>query len=59
MWLRTSCDFVFNITEPVPFVLMLRPRNGYQQWIAREEYMLEPSVTVFEFTNTNATCVNA
>ena len=51
MWLRTSCDFVFNITEPVPFVLMLRPRSGSQQWIAREEYMLEPSVTVFEFTD--------
>lgn len=51
MWLRTGCDFVFNITEPTPFVLMLRPRSGSQQWIAREEYMLEPSVTVFELTD--------
>jgi len=51
MWLRTSCDFTFEITGPIPFVLMLRPRSGSQQWIAREEYMLEPSVPVFEFTD--------
>ncbi len=51
MWLRTSCDFLFDITVPIPFVLMLRPRSGAQQWIAREEYRLEPSVPVFEFTD--------
>lgn len=51
MWLRTSCDFLFDITAPMPFVLMLRPRSGSQQWIAREEYRLEPSVPVFEFTD--------
>lgn len=51
MWLRTSCDFSFDITVPIPFVLMLRPRSGSQQWIAREEYRLEPSVPVFEFTD--------
>jgi transglutaminase-like putative cysteine protease len=51
MWLRTSCNFSFDITAPVPFVLMLRPRSGAQQWVAREEYRLEPSVPVFEFTD--------
>lgn len=51
MWLRTSCDLTFDITAPMPFVLMLRPRSGAQQWIAREEYRLEPSVPVFEFTD--------
>ena len=51
MWLRTSCKFTFDITVPVPFVLMMRPRSGTQQWIAREEYMLEPSVPVYEFTD--------
>lgn len=51
MWLRTSCDFLFDIEVPVPFVLMLRPRSGSQQWIAREEYRLEPSVPAFEFTD--------
>ena len=51
MWLRTICDIAFNITVPIPFILMLRPRSGAQQWVAREEYRLEPSVPVFEFTD--------
>ncbi len=51
MWLRTSCDLAFDISVSIPFVLMLRPRSGAQQWIAREEYRLEPSVPVFEFTD--------
>ena len=51
MWLQVSCDLEFDISEPMPFVLMLRPRSGAQQWIAREEYRLEPSVPVFEFTD--------
>jgi transglutaminase-like putative cysteine protease len=41
----------FEIAILTPFVLMLRPRSGAQQWIAREEYMLKPSVPVFEFTD--------
>ena len=51
MWLQTSCNLVFDIPVPTPFVLMLRPRSGAQQWIAREEYRLEPNVPVFEFTD--------
>jgi len=51
MWLRTRCDLSFDITVPTPFVLMLRPRSGAQQWIAREEYRLVPSVPAFEFTD--------
>jgi len=52
MWLRTSCDLTFDISVPTPFILMLRPRSGAQQWIAREEYEIVPSVPVFEFTDT-------
>jgi transglutaminase-like putative cysteine protease len=51
MWIRTSCDLAFDIAVPTPFVLMLRPRSGAQQWVAREEYKLVPSVPVFEFTD--------
>ncbi len=51
MWLHTSCDLAFDISVPTPFVLMLRPRSGAQQWVAREEYRLVPSVPVFEFTD--------
>lgn len=51
MWLYTSCDLTFEITIPTHFVLMLRPRSGAQQWVAREEYRLVPSVPAFEFTD--------
>lgn len=51
MWLRTSCDLYFEISVPTPFVLMLRPRSGAQQWIAREEYRLSPSVPANEITD--------
>ena len=51
MWLRTRCDLIFDITVPTPFVLMLRPRSGAQQWVAAEEYQLSPSVQATEFTD--------
>ncbi len=51
MWLRTTCDLTFDIEVATPFILMLRPRSGLQQWVARQEYHLEPSVPAFEFTD--------
>ena len=51
MWLQTSCELKFFIDVPTPFILMLRPRSGAQQWIASEEYLLYPSVPAFEFTD--------
>lgn len=51
MWLRARCDIAFDIAVPTPFIMMLRPRSGAQQWIAREEYRLEPTVPVIEFTD--------
>jgi len=51
MWLRTECEFVFNVSIPTPFILMLRPRSGTQQWVARESYTILPSVPVVEYTD--------
>ncbi len=51
MWLRASCEMSFDITVPTPFILMLRLRSGAQQWVAKEEYRLMPTVPVFEFTD--------
>lgn len=51
MWLQTSCDLEFEIAVPTPFVLMLRPRSGAQQWVASEQYRLSPSVPAIEFTD--------
>ena len=51
MWLKTRCELKFNIEQPTPFILMLRPRSGAQQWIASEEYLLFPAIPAFEFTD--------
>ena len=51
MWLRTRCDLIFNITVATPFILMLRPRSGAQQWVGQEEYRIVPSVPIFEYTD--------
>jgi len=51
MWLHASCSLQFNPTVATPFLFMLRPRSGAQQWVAREEYVLSPSVPVTEFTD--------
>ena len=49
MWLYTSCNLHFEINTPSPFILMLRPRRDVQQWVAREEYVLEPNVDMLEY----------
>lgn len=51
MWLRTTCELKFEIATPTPFVFMLRPRSGVQQWVAREEYAIEPSTAAAEYTD--------
>ncbi|MYM63369.1 transglutaminase family protein [Pseudomaricurvus sp. HS19] len=51
MKLQTHCELQFVTDIPTPFVLMLRPRSGAQQWVASEEYLLQPAVPAFEFTD--------
>jgi transglutaminase-like putative cysteine protease len=51
MWLYTACILHFEINTPTPFILMLRPRRDVQQWVTREEYVLEPSVELLEYTD--------
>ncbi|MGY5353375.1 transglutaminase-like domain-containing protein [Wenyingzhuangia sp. IMCC45467] len=51
MRLKTSCYLKFDIAEPTPFILMLRPRSGAHQWVEKEEYKIIPNVPVFEFTD--------
>ena len=51
MWVHASCFLEFNPEVATPFLLMLRPRSGMQQWIAREQYTLVPSVPAVEFTD--------
>ncbi len=51
MWLHASCQLDFDVPVATPFVLMLRPHSGGHQWVAREEYVLVPSVPAIEFTD--------
>jgi len=51
MWMRTTCTLQFEFGDATPLVLMLRPRSGEQQWIARESYTMSPHVTVREYTD--------
>ncbi|WP_159022441.1 transglutaminase family protein [Formosa sp. L2A11] len=51
MWLRISCNLVFDVETPTPFILMLRPRSGAEQWIERDEFKIVPNVSIIEFTD--------
>lgn len=51
MWLRANASLAFDITEPTPFILMLRPRSGWQQWVAREEYHVTSDGPITEYTD--------
>lgn len=51
MWMHATCFLDFNIPVATPFIFMLRPRSGWQQWVGREQYVLTPSVPAVEFTD--------
>ncbi|MCL5128602.1 MULTISPECIES: transglutaminase family protein [unclassified Algibacter] len=51
MLLRVSCKLEFQIETPTPFILMLRPRSGAQQWVERDEYKIPKNVAISEFTD--------
>lgn len=51
MRLEAGCHISFEASADVPLMLMLRPRSGLGQWVMREEYLLEPSVSVVEYTD--------
>ncbi len=51
MWIRTKCSLNFHLEEATPLILMLRPRNGLQQWIYRESYHMTPTVPIIEYTD--------
>jgi len=51
VWLHTKCNITFDVNLATPFILMLRPRSGVNQWVARESYTLNPSIPVVEYTD--------
>lgn len=51
IWIKGACTLDFQLEAETPLVLMLRPRSGAQQWVARESYTLNPYVPVGEYTD--------
>ena len=51
MWLSTECNLTFDITTPTPFILMLRPRNDFNQWVTEQTYTITPNVPVIEYND--------
>jgi transglutaminase-like putative cysteine protease len=51
MRLDAGCELVYTASAPTPLILMLRPRSGLGQWVFREDYLLEPSVSITEYTD--------
>jgi transglutaminase-like putative cysteine protease len=49
MKLDVGCELIFDVTDFTPFLLMLRPRSGYGQWVSEERYTLSPLVPVVEY----------
>lgn len=51
MQLRTSCLLELNVPVASPFLLMLRPQSGDQQYVTCEEFTLSPDTPMSEFTD--------
>jgi transglutaminase-like putative cysteine protease len=51
MQLQTNCELKFELPGPTPFVFMLRPRSGAQQWVSSEDYSLSDVLQLSEFTD--------
>lgn len=51
MRLKAGCEMVLTLAKPVPLIAMLRPRSGEAQWVASEQYELEPFVRAVEYVD--------
>jgi transglutaminase-like putative cysteine protease len=51
MLLKAGCTIHFDVYDPTPLILKLRPRSGYSQWIAYESYTLTPFVPAVEYVD--------
>lgn len=51
MRLNAGCEITFDVLEPTPMILMLRPRSGYGQWVAQETYTFSQNVPVVEYVD--------
>ena len=51
MKLNAGCKLVFESENPVPTILMLRPRSAVGQFVLSESYHFEPHILPIEYTD--------
>lgn len=51
IWLRCECEFDFQLDSPTPFLFMLRPRSGANQWVVEQRFDVRPAIGPDEFTD--------
>ena len=51
MHLEAGCEITYEMAEPTPLFLMLRPRSGLSQLVSHEHYTLIPAVPVSDYVD--------
>lgn len=51
MHLEAGCEITYDLAEPTPLFLLVRPQSGAGQQILREQFTLEPSVPVAQYAD--------
>ncbi|NJK78758.1 MAG: transglutaminase family protein [Chloroflexaceae bacterium] len=51
MRLDAGCMLTYHVEAPTPAMLMLRPRSGASQWVARQEYEFSAELFAVEYTD--------
>jgi transglutaminase-like putative cysteine protease len=49
VWIRCRCELDFELETATPFVFMLRPQSGLDQWITTQAFDLTPSIPAHEY----------
>ncbi len=51
MQLEAGCEITYEMVEPTPLFLMLRPRSGASQQVTQENYTLMPNVPISDYVD--------
>ena len=51
MLLDAGCEITYELTEPTPLFLLLRPQSGGSQQVLTESLTLTPAVPVFSYSD--------
>ena len=51
MLLEAGCEITYELTEPTPLFLLLRPQSGASQQVLTESLTLTPAIPVFAYSD--------